>query len=1271
MRKALCQPVNIYTITYDKIRVQAEVDWYLLDEEGNKITSWCEQRRYPLLYRSYNGDLYDIYSYTNTIERFNFLDPAVHSDSPTVAQALLNQMRLRNSRTVYNYGLTTKPLGGHGLCETHRVAKRYENKINDDEYFGSYNRRTYTYNQSTSTMQQDNGLTTKHTYQYNSAHKGDLKHKEEQHNTTSGDKEITYYEQYDAVFRDNPTRLKIEQQNTGGSVNTFYKGYTYSDWGGIATETALLTPAQWNNPTEKSRHTTSYTYHPDYKFITSTSYYQNPELLLTESTSYDSLGRVATATNAKGETTNYQYGDTNHPGNRTRTNIQHSDGRTTRTDYSYFGAYYAFPTIVTSYYTEEGIQKTSTTYKSYEFIRGNVTSETDALGNTTRYSYDTQGRLKKTTHPQSMGRGGNFEVQDYTDYYNFVNLSGAWIETPQRTFSVENYSTANGSMFKYSIDLYDDHGNLLLSRYYDLNKGVYVPTVYGYDNYDQLTWLKDANGNNTTYQSDEWGRLKKVTDPQGNYHALAYNLINRTKTTTFVPSDTGVAENHYVETSDQWDRTISRKGYPNGPGGAPVEEKYAYDLAGNLTKQTDPNNNSTQYSYDALNQLTKVINPLGEITDYAYDRLGELTQIQQYQGATTFPTVQQYSERGVLVTKQPPAGQPTTYKYNANGLPVEIKDASGKITALQYYQDSRLSQKTANQDRIQYYYHPLGIVEKYQPLNGDTLRHVFYCTGQIGFRITAESYVAGFEYDLLGNRTEVSHPGNLFTNYQYNNLNRLTTVTADGKNYTYEYYGDGMVKAVNYPQLTGGTSIRTEYTYDNINRLKAMHNKLGSQTITQYSYNYDNNGNITSVTENGQTTSYTYDALNRLTGIQRPGGEQLSYQYDSRGNRTVASPNDSGLDGFISGEFSYNNWDQLASFTAGGQASNYSYDPEGLRTKKATPSSTTRYHYDNTGRVITESNAGGYVTAQTIWGNQALARKVGGSYYYYLYNGHGDVTKVIDQTGNIVNSYTYDEWGNILSQQEQLPQPLKYAGEYYDDESGLYYLRARYYDPTVGRFISRDSNEGSITNPLSLNLYVYCYSNPLNYLDPTGHSAKEVWQGFKLGIGEIYNGDNWQSSWAAVKTTPEGAIIYVREGLVGPENYDELTNDVLSWADAKAGASAAASFVVGKVKVLKGAGKVVSRGTPKTDVNILGRGSTGRTVANNLNEQLAMKEVMSNPLENATKVPLKNGMTDSRWLGTDGWAKMQRVITTSDGKNITIHFNYNEITGAFDDFKFK
>ncbi len=97
---------------------------------------------------------------------------------------------------------------------------------------------------------------------------------------------------------------------------------------------------------------------------------------------------------------------------------------------------------------------------------------------------------------------------------------------------------------------------------------------------------------------------------------------------------------------------------------------------------------------------------MGETTDYNYDRLDDLTQIKQYQGAQTVTTTKQYSERGLLVTEQPPMGQPLTYKYHPNGLPKEAKDASGKITAMEYYDDNKLEEKTTNQDRTQYYYHP-------------------------------------------------------------------------------------------------------------------------------------------------------------------------------------------------------------------------------------------------------------------------------------------------------------------------------------------------------------------------------------------------------------------------------------------------------------------------------------------------------------------------------------------------------------------------------------
>ncbi|MDF9409599.1 hypothetical protein L7E55_14770 [Pelotomaculum isophthalicicum JI] len=1107
---------NNYTLTYDKSRGETAYHWVSYDQYGY-LVGWNEQRRYPILISYYNGELYNLYGYTTPLEYFDYHDSYKNDNSGSMYRSLLYCMELRGSETRYDYQMTTKWLGDYGFYETHRISNRFEKNYYDSDYYyigyqGNYYHRSYSYSGNyngtvydnetgypnnlfknpnyyfTSTMQQDNGLTIKETYKGNETYKGQLKYKEEKYNNSSGDKEFTYCDEYDPNFLDNVTKIRIEQYNANNNVNILYQGYTYNDWGGMASETTLLTSEQWSDATVKSQHTTSYTYDPTYKFLTSKSYYLKPGLMLTESINYDTLGRIISTTDTKGETTDYQYGDTNHPGNFTRVNVRYSDGRNSATDYNYSGAYFAFPTTVTNYYTEEGVQKTSTTQKSYEFIWGNVASETDALGNVSSYSYDTQGRIKKITHPASTGQSGNYVVEDNFDYARYVEET---FFGGQRLLRVRSYKTNNGSTFSDTYNYYDDHGKMLLSKYYDYESTYWIPTVYGYNDYGQLSSLR-VIGNVTNYLSDEWGRLQKVTDPQGNYYNFDYDIINRTKTTTFVPVDTGVAENHYIETSDQWGRTISRKGFPDGPSGPTVvEEKYEYDSEGNLTRQTDANNNITLYGYDALNRLNKVTNALGETTDYDYDRLGDLTWIKQYQGTSTFSTVKQYSERGALVSKQPPAGQPTTCKYNANGLPKEVIDASGKSTTMQYYQDNKLAERRANHDRINYYYSPLGGVEKYQPVNdttgnGEALTYdYYYGTGLVKHR-TISGYVVGFIYDDFGNKRNDFYPSGFGTYYSYDNLNRLTSVydLNTGKSFTYEYYGDGMVKAVNYPQLANGSIIRTEYTYDNINRLKTMKNLVGGQVVTQYSYGYDSNGNITSATENGQTTNYTYDALNRLTGVQRPDGTTISYQYDTRGNRISSSNNMSNT--VIPRILSYNNWDQLATFTSSGTAYNYYYDPEGLRCKKVTLSGTTRYHYDNAGRVIAESNESGAFTAETIWGDKALARKVSGNYCYYLYNGHGDVTQVIDQNGNVVDSYTYDEWGNITSKQEQLPQPLKYAGEYYDDESGLYYLRARYYDPSVGRFISQDSVEGSITNPLSLNLYTYVRNTPVIYVDPSG-----------------------------------------------------------------------------------------------------------------------------------------------------------------------------------------
>ncbi len=110
--------------------------------------------------------------------------------------------------------------------------------------------------------------------------------------------------------------------------------------------------------------------------------------------------------------------------------------------------------------------------------------------------------------------------------------------------------------------------------------------------------------------------------------------------------------------------------------------------------------------------------------------------------------------------------------------------------------------------------------------------------------------------------------------------------------------------------------------------------------------------------------------------------------------------------------------------------------------------------------------------------------------YYYIYNGHGDVVAMADKNGNIVNEYSYDPWGKILSETETVNNSIKYAGEYYDKETGLIYLRNRYYDPTIGRFITEDPARDQ------LNWYTYCNNNPIMFVDPSGLMPEE-----RLGEG--------------------------------------------------------------------------------------------------------------------------------------------------------------------------
>jgi len=176
-------------------------------------------------------------------------------------------------------------------------------------------------------------------------------------------------------------------------------------------------------------------------------------------------------------------------------------------------------------------------------------------------------------------------------------------------------------------------------------------------------------------------------------------------------------------------------------------------------------------------------------------------------------------------------------------------------------------------------------------------------------------------------------------------------------------------------------------------------------------------------------------------------------------------------------------------------------------------------------------------------------------YAYYVINGHGDVIALTNEAGQIVNSYTYDEWGNTLAKQEQVANPIRYSGEYYDEESGLYYLRARYYDPSTGRFISKDPVEGNVTNPLSLNSYTYCLNNPIIYIDPSGcttllqarKSAEAKFYRLLAKVTKHSNSNNGDSN-SFLITLKEGSRLTVTAITLGPamlltDDYEKLRKD--------------------------------------------------------------------------------------------------------------------------------
>ncbi|WP_455641966.1 RHS repeat domain-containing protein [Paenibacillus chitinolyticus] len=443
-------------------------------------------------------------------------------------------------------------------------------------------------------------------------------------------------------------------------------------------------------------------------------------------------------------------------------------------------------------------------------------------------------------------------------------------------------------------------------------------------------------------------------------------------------------------------------------------------------------------------------------------------------------TQKKYDELGRLIQTTDANGKVEKLYYDGNNNQIRATDRNG--TELSYVYDARnfLIEKKAPDESIRYAYDLAGRRTRMTDNTGTTQYTYQPSTGQLSKVVYPDGKTLAYDYNALGLRSSLNDPSGQNTYYQYDSRNRLSSVSSSlaDEEAAYSYYRNDLIK-----QTRQRSGITTAYTYNGLQLQTLTHKQADGTALNTYAYEYDANENETAKTENGQTYQFGYDPLNRITSSSQ---YRESYAYDARGNRTsfqtnheVSSPD---------ADYVYDKKDRLSTVKLkDGSTVSYKYNGDGLLYERTDKDGTARYYYDGD-QVIAEGDGSGSLKARYVRGRELVARESGGSKAYYLHNGHGDVVELRSETGTRLNQYAYGIWGNPTVSEENISNPFRYSGEYWDSATKLQYLRARWYDPSMGRFINEGTYEGQLDNPLSLNLYTYVENNPLTHVDPSGHS---------------------------------------------------------------------------------------------------------------------------------------------------------------------------------------
>lgn len=844
----------------------------------------------------------------------------------------------------------------------------------------------------------------------------------------------------------------------------------------------------------------------------------------TQNITYDDNGNLSTISDPLGQAVLFTYNDQGIP-------ITMTDARGNLSSYTY-------DQLGNRTSSTDALNRTS---RSAYDTMGRLTSETDARNNTTQYGYDALGR--RTSVTDALGNVAGFEydavgnktadvdrLSRRTTYtYDAVNrlTQITWPDTTTTTYTYDfrgNKLTETDQLGHVTKYVYDKAGQLSSVTYafgtpdasttsytYDLDGRKLTETdgrsntiTYTYDDAGRLTSRKDGQGNVTSYAYDAKGELTRMTDAKNRATNYAYDARGRLITTT-TPDNKSVTKSYdgqglLLSVTDEENQTTAFT-YDVASQLVSVTDplshttQYGYDLSGNRNSQTDAKQHTISYAFDALNRRSQRTLPGGESETYGYDAVGNVTSHADFNGKTTTYTYDSLNRR-LRRIPDPSLAQPSVvFTYTATGKRASMTDASGQTTYA-YDNRDRLKTKTTPQGALTY------------------------------------------TYDAVSNVASVgsSNANGTSVQYGYDRANRLTSVTDNRTGGTTNYTIDpvGQVLAATYPN-----GVQHAFSYDTRDRLTTLNLTRLSTTLAGYTQVFSFSGRKTSIAEaGGRTATYGYDAAYRLlsesiTGASPASGNgALTYTLDPVGNRlslasalAALSPQTSTYDAddHLSGDTYDANGNTIAS---GGHA--YTYDFEDRLTGF---DNTVGLVYDGDGNLVAHTEAGttirfliddlnptgypqvaedvlnGAIFTQYTYGTMRISQRrfVAGTNFqvsYYGYDGGGSVRQLFDPSGAVTDTYTYDAFGNTIAHTGNTVNLFLYRGEQLLATPGLYYLRARYYNPLTGRFLTQDKFEPS--DPIlcscggdswvgpsrgGWNRYAYANSDPVNHIDPTGYAT--------------------------------------------------------------------------------------------------------------------------------------------------------------------------------------